>query len=112
MPGALLVRLRAGLRKKKKGKLESMRQGKTQAKGKEGKTGSLPAGYRHLAAVALRAEGLAATILLGALGGRNLAGARLRGWSLIFETPGGQVVLASFALKRGRALHDLGVGVG
>jgi hypothetical protein len=117
MPGALLVRLRAGLRKKKRKKLRRSNEArKNTSKRQKGKgIGSLPAGYQHLAAVALRAVGLAAATFLGALGRGSFAGPSLRRRSLVLASPRGQVVqefLANFRLQRSRALHDLGVGVG
>jgi hypothetical protein len=92
-------------------KLRKSNERKSRAKDKISKTGSLPAGYRHLVAVALGGVGgLAATIFLGAFSRRSFAGAGLRGRSFILAPPRGQVVqelLANFSLQRGRILNDL-----
>jgi hypothetical protein len=71
MPGALLVRLRAGLRRKKKKKVRKSNKTRkiTSKRQKERKTGSLPGSDRNLTPVPLPGVGLAAAILLGALGG-------------------------------------------
>jgi hypothetical protein len=89
MPGALLVRLRAGLKKRRKRVRKSNGTRRiTSKRQKVRRTGSLPGSDRHLIP-ALPAVGFAAVVLLGALGGGSFAGAGLRGRSLVLLPPGG-----------------------
>jgi hypothetical protein len=85
MPEALLVRLRAGLRKKKEKKVRKSNKTRkiTSKRQKERETESLPGSNRKLTPVSLLGIGLATAILPGALGGRNLAGAGLRSRSFV-----------------------------
>jgi hypothetical protein len=114
MPGALLVRLRAGLRKKKRKKVRrSNGTRKITSKRQEvRRTGSLLGSDRHLRPVPLPAIGLAAAILLGALGGRLLAGAGVGSRSFVLLASEVQLVqelLANFGCQGSNILHDLRV---
>jgi ElaB/YqjD/DUF883 family membrane-anchored ribosome-binding protein len=87
----LLVRLGEGLRKTRKKKVRKSNETRksTRKRQKERKTGTLPGSDRYLTPVPLPGIGLAAAVLLGALGGGILAGAGLRGWGFVLSAARG-----------------------